>query len=75
MSKTGKTVMLSGKKKANKATHFIQPVKACKGGFYIYQAVLGERNLELLSSLLQRWLFLKMLLVILTVKERDKLNS
>lgn len=31
--------------------------------------------MEPLISLLQRWLLLNMLLMILTVKERDKLNS
>lgn len=44
-------------------------------GFYIDQAFLGERNWESRSSLLQRWEFFIMLLAILTVKERDKLNS
>lgn len=78
MSRNGKIVMLRTKnkykKQETKVTHFIQPQKASKGLLH-YQARLGESYLDSLSSFLQRRVFFNGLLVILTVKERDKLNS
>lgn len=78
MSRNGKGVMLIAKNKYKKhaleVTHFIQPQKASKENLHL-SGTLRRKFFRLTKFIPLKKTILKRLLVILTVKERDKLNS